>query len=174
MSQSSTNTPSTDGTAPVGPVTAQSSSQQTATAAASAPAAGPALYVSRPSVLHLLTVRRAQPNAVPGMPAPLTRTMGRLVTVAPVRAATVRDGRVEILNRNGNIEALMAQRTGTAHPNRPCLHCAGGAGVWTECVTVNGLFGGSCANCHYGSEGARCSFRKFYTCSQVCTAANGP
>ncbi|KAG4426992.1 hypothetical protein IFR05_017525, partial [Cadophora sp. M221] len=35
----------------------------------------------------------------------------------------------------------------------------GGAGCWTECVQLAGELGLSCGNCHYGSEGARCSLR---------------
>jgi hypothetical protein len=60
------------------------------------------------------------------------------------------------------MEAFLAQMVGTEHVTDPCAHCAPGSGVFAECVTVDGLFGGSCANCHYGSEGACCSFRKFY------------
>lgn len=96
------------------------------------------------------------------MPNPLTQNMARMVNMVPVRIPQVRDGRTVNLGRNTNIEAVMAQHAGTVHPHRPCGHCASGAGVWTECVTVTGLLLGSCANCHYGSEGARCSFRKFH------------
>ena len=60
------------------------------------------------------------------------------------------------------MEAFLAQIVGTEHAADPCTHCASGSGVFAQCVTVEGLFSGSCANCHYGSEGARCSFRKFY------------
>lgn len=37
--------------------------------------------------------------------------------------------------------------------------CAEGIGPFTSCVTVEGMFGGSCTNCHFGSRGKKCSFR---------------
>lgn len=107
------------------------------------------------------------------MPDPLTRNMARLVVMVPVRVPQLREGRTVNYGRNTNVEAAMAQNAGTEHVTDACLHCAGGSGVWTECVTVSGLLTGSCANCHYGSEGARCSFRKFYGCVLTCAAANG-
>jgi hypothetical protein len=87
--------------------------------------------------------------------------MTRLVAQVPVRAAEVRENRTVSTGRSSNMEALLGQMVGTEHDTDPCTHCTSSSGVFTQCVTVAGLFTGSCANCHYGSEGARCSFRKF-------------
>ena len=88
--------------------------------------------------------------------------MIRLSALPPVRVPEVREGRTITTGRSSNIEAFLAQMVGTEYVADPCNHCASGSGVFTQCVTVNGLFAASCANCHYGSEGARCSFRKLH------------
>ncbi|KAJ5033429.1 uncharacterized protein L3040_008545 [Drepanopeziza brunnea f. sp. 'multigermtubi'] len=58
------------------------------------------------------------------------------------------------------LRALIAyvQMIGPIEPV-PCDHCNTGFGPWIGCVRLRGFLGGSCANCYYGSEGARCSFR---------------
>lgn len=56
------------------------------------------------------------------------------------------------------MEAALAQARGRV-AGQPCASCVRGGGPFTECVVVAGQLSGSCANCHYGSEGARCSFR---------------
>lgn len=44
-----------------------------------------------------------------------------------------------------------------------CVPCAGKrgrpGGPWEECVVAVGFSGGACANCHYGGNSTRCSFR---------------
>ncbi|KAH8815123.1 hypothetical protein F5884DRAFT_851622 [Xylogone sp. PMI_703] len=55
------------------------------------------------------------------------------------------------------MEALLGFLVGQVN-GQPCTHCANGSGVWTECVSVAGYLNGACTNCHYGSEGSRCSF----------------
>lgn len=96
---------------------------------------------------------------MPPLPARASRTMTRLYAFPPVRASVVREGRTVNSTRPSNMEALLGQVVGQVNPTA-CTHCAGGAGVWTLCVSVNGFFAGSCANCHYGSEGVRCSLRQ--------------
>jgi hypothetical protein len=86
--------------------------------------------------------------------------MTRLAAHVPVRLPQIREGRTVTTTRPTNMEALMGQMVGSEHVADPCMHCTAGSGVWTECITVDGMFTGSCANCHYGSEGTRCSFRK--------------
>jgi hypothetical protein len=96
----------------------------------------------------------------PPLPARPTGTMVRLAALPPLRVPVLRPGRTSNPARPSNLEAEFGQATGQVRVAR-CTHCAGGSGVWTECVVVAGFFGGSCANCHYGSEGARCSFRMY-------------
>jgi hypothetical protein len=99
------------------------------------------------------------PPALPALPARPTRTMASLALLAVRRVPVLRPGRTTNPARPANLEAELGQFTGQVHA-AGCTHCAGGSGVWTVCVVVAGFFGGSCANCHYGSEGARCSLRK--------------
>ncbi|KIN06563.1 hypothetical protein OIDMADRAFT_176614 [Oidiodendron maius Zn] len=84
--------------------------------------------------------------------------MTRLIAQSPVREPKVHKGRTVTTSRSSNIEAFLAQMVGTEHATDPCTHFASSSGVFAQCVTVTGLFLGSCAKCHYGSEGARCSF----------------
>ena len=87
--------------------------------------------------------------------------MTALAAMPVLRVVAVRPGRQGPLNtgRPTNFEAVLGQIVGQFAP-APCRHCAGGYGPWTLCVVVPGHFGGSCANCHYGSLGTRCSLRK--------------
>lgn len=66
-------------------------------------------------------------------------------------------------SRAANVEAALSQARGVVAA-QPCTSCARGGGPFTECVVLAGQLLGSCANCHYGSEGARCSFR---TCKYI-------
>lgn len=59
-------------------------------------------------------------------------------------------------------ESFLAQAAGTR--NKPaCRSCAKAAGPFAKCVSVEGVFKGSCANCHY----------QFKTCSLQCMWMNG-
>lgn len=58
------------------------------------------------------------------------------------------------------MEAALAQMTGQLQ-SVSCAHCSKGNGPWDSCVVADQFLNGSCGNCHYGSEGARCSLRKF-------------
>jgi Protein of unknown function (DUF3716) len=62
------------------------------------------------------------------------------------------------LDRMGNREAFLVQASGNAVPSA-CGLCAKRKGPWTECVVATGYLGGSCANCHYGAGGSKCSLR---------------
>ncbi len=56
-----------------------------------------------------------------------------------------------------NIESIIMQAVGRTAPE-PCHRCSRGRGPFAgACVLVDGS--DHCANCHYGGEGARCSFR---------------
>jgi hypothetical protein len=96
--------------------------------------------------------------ALPALPSHPTRIMAALSLLAVVRAPVLRPNRTTNPARPTNLEAELGQLTGQVQVPM-CTHCVGGSGPWTECVVVAGFFLGSCANCHYGSEGHRCSLR---------------
>src|SRR5579871_5472142 len=52
--------------------------------------------------------------------------------------------------------------------NPPCISCSKGSGPFPVCVTVTDALRGSCASCHYGGEGSRCSFRKSRKLPNIC------
>ena len=114
----------------------------TAPAPAAAPAPAPA-----PIVL-----------AAPPRPASHTTAMTTLEQMRVVRVPALRSGRQVNTVRPVNYEAWLGQSRGSVQ-QAVCTHCSRGNGTFTECVVVAGMFGGSCTNCHYGSEGARCSLR---------------
>jgi hypothetical protein len=59
-----------------------------------------------------------------------------------------------------NEEAYLAQERGEV-AQRGCSHCRKKkpSGPFESCVFVEGELKWSCANCHYGGNGVRCSFR---------------
>jgi hypothetical protein len=82
-----------------------------------------------------------------------------LAALPPLRTAHLRRPRVLNLDRPSNREAYLGQCVGMPSA-APCRHCARGNGPWDTCVVVTGQFSGSCANCHFGNEGKRCSLRR--------------
>ena len=97
--------------------------------------------------------------ALPPPPDRITAAITALADMDVNRQVTFREGRQYSAARPTNYEAYLAFRVGTIR--RPmCEHCEKGYGPFTECVVVAGQIGGSCSNCHYNSEGNRCSFRK--------------
>ena len=97
--------------------------------------------------------------ALPALPARPSQAMSALSRLPAVRSPVLRPGRTINTGRPTNLEALLGQFTGQL--NSPeYTHCAGRSGTWRACVSVPGFFGSSCTNCHYGSEGRRCSLRK--------------
>jgi hypothetical protein len=64
--------------------------------------------------------------------------------------------------RPSNFEAYLCQVTGILRSDA-CKNCSQGDGPWEGCVTMDGLFGSSCANCHFSSMDARCSFSTYLT-----------
>jgi len=53
---------------------------------------------------------------------------------------------------------LLAERGLIAE--KSCDVCARGSGIFSACVVLNKLFNGSCASCHYNSQGNLCSLRR--------------
>jgi hypothetical protein len=112
-------------------------------------------------IISLLTVL----DPKPALPAHPTAVMVALAAMPTVRNPVLRPNRSANTGRPSNMEALLGHMVGEEEATG-CKHCtrARPAGVWAACVTVNGYFGGSCANCHYNNEGIRCSLRKFTSC----------
>lgn len=108
--------------------------------------------------LYIAVLTREAP--IPALPARPTAIMAELATKASVRNPQAREGRTANLNRSSNLEAYLGQLTGTIN-TVPCSHCEKEAGPWVLCISVEGFFYGSCANCHYNNEGVRCSFSRF-------------
>ncbi|KAH7351365.1 hypothetical protein BKA65DRAFT_583794 [Rhexocercosporidium sp. MPI-PUGE-AT-0058] len=97
-------------------------------------------------------------SSPPPPPNP-TRAILALHGLVAVRAAVLRPGRTFSGGRSSNLEAQLVQITGqVVLPG--CEHCQKGAGLWTLCVQNPRFLGKSCGNCHYSSEGARCSLRR--------------
>jgi hypothetical protein len=88
-----------------------------------------------------------------------TATINDLSNRPALRPLSLRSGRTTNLTRASNMEAALAQMTGQVQ-SVACTHCGSGNGPWEGCVVADRSLNSSCANCHYGSEGARCSFRK--------------
>lgn len=58
-----------------------------------------------------------------------------------------------------NLEAALAQQRGTLR-TQECNSCFNKSGPFANgCVTVEGKFNFSCANCRFNGEGGRCSFK---------------
>lgn len=97
----------------------------------------------------------AQAELLPTKP---TKYMCELITQPRVREVLLRPGKVLQMNRTTNQDAILGFTRGQkAKP--ACTSCKTGFGPCTECIVVPNMFKGSCTNCHYGSDGARCSFR---------------
>ncbi len=84
-----------------------------------------------------------------------------LLSETPVRFCTVRlQGGIPKqikLGRAVNVEAALIQTCGTL-AEKQCQHCKKGSGPFEGCFTVDGIASGACGNCHYNSEGQRCTF----------------
>lgn len=63
-----------------------------------------------------------------------------------------------------NAEAVLMQMQGHDVVD-PCGCCERGGAVLQGCVVGDGFGKGECANCHYGSRGTKCSFRKDSKCA---------
>ncbi|TAQ88906.1 hypothetical protein B7494_g2760 [Chlorociboria aeruginascens] len=94
------------------------------------------------------------------LPSRPSRAARRLARYPVVREVLLRPGKEENVNweRFSNREARLAQQIGQA-VSSPCVQCINNKGPFTTCVIVPGEFKGSCANCLYNHEAARCSFR---------------
>ena len=87
-------------------------------------------------------------------------TVAALEKLPRLRELTLRTGR-DCLNlyTKKNHEAALGQTRGET-TTVSCERCLKNNGPFTECVLVPGRFAGACCNCHYSSQGVRCSFRR--------------
>ena len=77
-----------------------------------------------------------------------------------VRGLTLRPGRVSLnFNLIKNQQAALGQICGDL-ALAACQRCANSKGPFVECVVVQGRFSRSCCNCHYSSQGLKCTFRE--------------
>lgn len=88
-----------------------------------------------------------------------TANCKKLLSQEGVRDVFLRWERDMNMQRSVNVEAILGQSRGEME-GEECVGCAGGLGLFTSCITVEGMFSGSCTNCHFGSKGAKCSFRQ--------------
>jgi hypothetical protein len=86
-----------------------------------------------------------------------TNQMQNLLLVSVKRPIKVKRG--ISVNRQQNAQAAQAYIRGDI-ASSPCTSCRKGAGPFPTCVVAPDCLLGACASCHYGGEGARCSFRK--------------
>ncbi|CZT06984.1 uncharacterized protein RAG0_12555 [Rhynchosporium agropyri] len=101
------------------------------------------------------------PLRLPNLPAVTTDAMIRLSALPALRPAVERQKSTMKPfqpGRSGNHEPRLLQMVGVLQ-DPPCYHCATGYGRYTECVALLKYFDGTCASCHYGSEGKRCTIR---------------
>ncbi len=123
----------------------------------------------------------AGPSAGPSAGAPatypplpkMTATSSAIAAMPVLRAVALRTGRSVNPNRPVNGEAIYAYMAGTIQ-TPACGHCVKNSGPFPLCVAVAGLLNGSCSNCHYNSEGSRCSFSGKSTFPSIfCFAVDG-
>jgi hypothetical protein len=99
-------------------------------------------------------------QALPPVPEKPSAAFTGLARLPSARRPELRPARgVPNLTRMGNREAIVAQSVGAPAPS-PCGLCAKNGGPWTSCVVVAGFLRGSCANCHYGGSGVKCTLRQ--------------
>jgi Protein of unknown function (DUF3716) len=136
----------------------------TAAAAPSAAAAAPSAAAAAPSAAAAAPPAPAATawNPLDDLPPFDKKVSGAFAAFSrrpAARRPILRDeNRQLLLSQQSNREAYLAQCVGVVSPT-PCGHCAKDDGPWDQCVSVPGFLVGSCANCHYGGEGTRCSLR---------------
>ena len=92
-----------------------------------------------------------------------SRVMKELHSKEPRRTPVPRELSTSInTTRSSNYEAYLMQAVGDSRDDA-CRNCKKDDGPWEGCVTLDGFFGDSCANCHFNSMDQRCSFRTYLT-----------
>ena len=96
------------------------------------------------------------------LPETRTATCSKIQSLNIVRGIRLRPGKVlrGLAKGQANLESVLGQQRGEVKGGPDaCHHCQLSRGPFEECVTVDGMLNQSCTNCHYNSEGSRCSFR---------------
>jgi hypothetical protein len=94
---------------------------------------------------------------LPGNPSAAFLGLARLPALCRPELRPARG--VPNLTRMGNREAVLAQSVGAPAPS-PCGLYLKNGGPWTSYVVAAGFLRGSCANCHYGGSGVKCTLRQ--------------
>ncbi|KAL2760240.1 hypothetical protein ACRALDRAFT_1067162 [Sodiomyces alcalophilus JCM 7366] len=87
-----------------------------------------------------------------------TKALQALENIWVKRDLILREPKELNLSRPSNREAVMMTIVGTAAPTE-CKSCTKKDGPFDGCFVVPGVARGSCNNCHWNSEGIKCSFR---------------
>ncbi|RQM04656.1 hypothetical protein DH86_00004355, partial [Scytalidium sp. 3C] len=123
-------------------------------------------------LVSLIAFTMANNVVVSGITVRNSASVQQLASMPVVRVPVLRTGRTVVAGRVQNNEAHIAQMRGVENVgDMVCRHCKAGHGPWAACVSVNGLFAGSCCNCHYNSSGARCSIRQLIANVQAAKTA---
>jgi len=99
------------------------------------------------------------------LPENRTAACPKIQSMAIVRRIKLRSGKVlrGLAKGQANLESAMGQQRGEVMEGEDaCRHCQLSRGPFEECVVIPGMLNHSCTNCHYNSEGSRCSFRPTY------------
>ena len=115
----------------------------------------PDIIEADPAVAAVATFLATQAEIPPAKPS---RTFTELLGMPRLRGIYSRPGKVLLWVRAINHEALLASTRGQL-ATTPCNSCKHGSGPVTQCIVVHPMLKGSCTNCHYNSQGARCSLR---------------
>jgi hypothetical protein len=100
-----------------------------------------------------------------------TASCKKLLELPGLKEIFLREKKELNLQRSANVEAVLAQSRGETEVEE-CKGCGEGGGPFTNCVTMEGMLQGSCTNCHFGSRGAKCSFRPKPSAKRVAREAN--
>jgi hypothetical protein len=127
-----------------------------------APAASPTAPATRPAARYVEEPDSDAEEYHPAQALPPSTKPSRAFTALSLlpsaRAAEARSNKTLDLLRPSNREAYLTQCVGAVSA-APCKSCSKGLGPWKQCCVAAGFLRGSCANCHYGGEGKRCSLR---------------
>jgi hypothetical protein len=119
--------------------------------------------VTTTAALGLPTLQAESPGTLAAraeqLPEKASAALLALASLPRARGIRLRAGRSILWERVGNQEAALGYTRSEECVAAACASCERGAGPFVKCIVVQGMLSGSCTNCHYGSGGARCSFR---------------
>ncbi|KAH0608365.1 uncharacterized protein H6S33_001499 [Morchella sextelata] len=113
---------------------------------------------AKPSETHPIQYHESAAEALVMGGVTNTATAKKLASMDWIRPVMVKEDRGLNMARPVNVEAILGYSRGELSES-VCDCCTDGKGPFIECVTVQGMFAGSCTNCHYNSQGKYCNFR---------------